>query len=98
MHLEHKHGDYNIALESCPKSKNKPPLTPEQILDSIAGRLRQRRDKVHGHDERFTGMKDDSLDAKQAVNNISSGSEAEANTSSLHFTSPTVDSIAGRTS
>ncbi|KAK9284201.1 hypothetical protein L1049_023370 [Liquidambar formosana] len=77
--LDNKNGDSNTTPEINPKLKRKPASATEPSADSIGGRLRQRRNKGTSCDGELIRMNEETLDAKQAANTISSESEAEFN-------------------
>ncbi|GAV90053.1 zf-4CXXC_R1 domain-containing protein [Cephalotus follicularis] len=50
LSAETKHGDSNIVLNKNPKLKKKPVLAAEPSTDSVAGRLKRRRDNITRRD------------------------------------------------
>ncbi|XWS41972.1 hypothetical protein CRYUN_Cryun17cG0128200 [Craigia yunnanensis] len=89
-------GEGYIASESSPKLMKRPASAMEHSPDSIAEKLKQRCQRGKDHDEQgLLGANENVSDAKQVVENNSSGKESEANRK--HGTSGTnMDCIARR--
>ncbi|XVF61904.1 hypothetical protein PTKIN_Ptkin08bG0172100 [Pterospermum kingtungense] len=85
----------HIASESSPKPMKRPASAMKHSPDSIAERLKQRRRQGKDHDEHgLPGANESVSDAKQVVEENSSGKESKANLK--HSSGTNMDCIAGR--